>query len=48
MDQYNEKMKNSLKRDDVDWSCSKVIFISPSFNTYQKKMKILFMFTIIM
>jgi hypothetical protein len=34
--EYNENKKNSLKRGDVDWSSSKVIFISPSFNTYQK------------
>ena len=34
--EYNEKKKNSLKRDDIDWSSSKVIFISPSFNSYQK------------
>jgi len=34
--EYNENKKNNLKRDDVDWSSSKVIFISPSFNTYQK------------
>ena len=34
--EYNENKKNSLKRGDVDWSSSKVIFVSPSFNTYQK------------
>ena len=34
--EYNENKKNSIKRGDVDWSSSKVIFISPSFNTYQK------------
>lgn len=34
--EYNEKMKNSLKKDDVDWSQSKVLFISPSFTSYQK------------
>ena len=28
--------KNNLKRDDVDWSQSKIIFVSPSFNSYQK------------
>jgi len=33
----NEQRKDSLKRDDIDWSQSKVIFISPSFTTYQKK-----------
>jgi len=34
--EYNENNKDSLKRDDVDWSQSRIIFISPSFNTYQK------------
>ena len=34
--EYNEKTETNLKRIDVDWSSSKVIFISPSFNTYQK------------
>ena len=34
--EYNEKNKESLKRTDVDWSSSKVIFIAPSFNAYQK------------
>lgn len=35
--EYNENNKNLLKRDDVDWSQSRVIFISPSFTTYQKE-----------
>lgn len=35
--EYNENRKDSLKREDVDWSQSKVIFISPSFTTYQKE-----------
>ena len=34
--EYNENKKNNLKRGDVDWRNSKVIFISPSFNSYQK------------
>ena len=34
--EYNENNKDSLKRDDVDWSQSRIIFLSPSFNTYQK------------
>jgi predicted transport protein len=34
--EYNESKKNNLKRDDVDWSQSKIIFVSPSFNSYQK------------
>ena len=34
--EYNERTGKQLKRSDVDWSCSRVIFVSPSFNTYQK------------
>ena len=34
--EYNENTNNQIKRDDVDWSQSKVIFISPSFTEYQK------------
>ena len=34
--EYNENNKDSLKRDKVDWSQSRIIFVSPSFNTYQK------------
>ena len=34
--EYNERNEDTLKRTDVDWSSSKVIFIAPSFNTYQK------------
>lgn len=33
--EYNERCNGSLKRDDVDWSQSKVLFISPSFTTFQ-------------
>lgn len=33
--EYNERCGATLKRDDVDWSQSKVIFIAPSFTTYQ-------------
>lgn len=32
---YNENLKANLKKDDVDWSQSRVIFVSPSFTTYQ-------------
>jgi predicted transport protein len=32
---YNERLNKSIKKDDVDWSQSKVIFVSPSFTTYQ-------------
>ncbi|WP_411167761.1 hypothetical protein ACH36K_11460 [Clostridium sp. MB05] len=35
--EYNEKMNDVLKRDEVDWSQSRVIFISPSFTQYQKQ-----------
>ena len=33
--EYNEKQKFPLKRNDVDWSQSKVIFGSPAFNDFQ-------------
>jgi predicted transport protein len=35
--EYNERVGRSLKRDDVDWSQSKVIFVSPQFTKYQKE-----------
>lgn len=35
--EFNENSKEALKRNDVDWSQSRVIFISPSFTTYQKE-----------
>lgn len=35
--EYNETQKENLKRSDVDWSQSKIIFVSPSFNDFQKK-----------
>jgi len=35
--EYNENCKKTLKRNDVDWSQSKVIFLSPSFTNYQRK-----------
>lgn len=34
---YNELMDKSIKKDDVDWSQSKVIFISPTYTVYQKE-----------
>jgi hypothetical protein len=34
--EYNESTNSNLKRDDVDWTQSRVIFVSPSFNSYQK------------
>lgn len=33
--EYNEKQKSPLKRNDVDWSQSKVVFVSPAFNDFQ-------------
>lgn len=35
--EYNETQKGSLKRNDVDWSQSKIIFVSPSFTDFQKQ-----------
>ena len=35
--EYNESVNNNLKRDDVDWSQSRVIFISPAFSKYQQQ-----------
>ena len=35
--EYNETTGKNLKRTDVDWTQSKVIFIAPSFTNYQKE-----------
>lgn len=35
--EYLERTNKSLKREDVDWSQSRVLFISPQFTTYQKQ-----------
>ncbi|MDQ1325584.1 MAG: hypothetical protein QG564_708 [Campylobacterota bacterium] len=35
--EYNENKHNTLKRNDIEWSQSRVMFISPSFTTYQKE-----------
>lgn len=35
--EYNENNQSTLKRNDIDWSQSRVMFISPSFTTYQKE-----------
>lgn len=35
--EYNEQTKTTLKRDDIDWSQSRVIFIANSFTTYQQE-----------
>ena len=34
--EYNESTNETLKRNDIDWGESRIIFISPSFNSYQK------------
>jgi RecB family endonuclease NucS len=34
--EYNESLKKQLKRDDVDWSQTRVVFVSPSFTENQK------------
>lgn len=33
--EYNESLKRDLKRKDVDWSQTRVVFVSPSFTEYQ-------------
>ena len=35
--EYNETQKGNLKRNGVDWSQSKIIFVSPSFTDFQKQ-----------
>ncbi|NVN95191.1 MAG: hypothetical protein HXX18_07910 [Bacteroidetes bacterium] len=35
--EYNEKQEKLLKRADVDWSQSRVMFISPGFTNYQRE-----------
>ncbi len=35
--EYNETQQISLKRADVDWSQSRILFISPSFTDFQKQ-----------
>ncbi len=35
--EFNEGQQTTLKRTDVDWSQSKVIFISPQFTNYQRE-----------
>jgi predicted transport protein len=34
--EYNSKLNASLKKEDIDWSQSRVIFISQAFTTYQQ------------
>lgn len=35
--EYNENLKKNLKRDDVDWSQTRVAFVSPSFTENQRE-----------
>ena len=35
--EFNESKQSTLKRSDVDWSQSRVIFISPQFTNYQRE-----------
>jgi predicted transport protein len=35
--EYLERTNKTMKKDDVDWSQSRVIFISPQFTSYQKQ-----------
>ncbi len=35
--EYNESKNKNMKRDDVDWSQSRIIFISPQFTLYQRQ-----------
>ncbi|MFT4032685.1 MAG: DUF5655 domain-containing protein [Siphonobacter sp.] len=35
--EFNESQQKTLKRTDVDWTQSKVIFISPQFTNYQRE-----------
>jgi len=35
--EYNEQQEGSLKRNDIDWSQSRVLFVSPSFTNYQRE-----------
>ncbi len=35
--EFNENLDKTLKRTDVDWSQSRVLFVSPAFTTYQRE-----------
>jgi len=35
--EYNEKLKGNLKRSDIDWSQSRIYFLSQAFTDYQKE-----------
>ncbi len=34
--EYNERMKDNLRKDDIDWSQTRVVFVAESFTTYQR------------
>lgn len=34
--EYNERLNTNLRKDDVDWSQSKVLFVAKSFTSYQQ------------
>jgi len=34
---YNENMNKSIRKNDIDWSQSRIIFVSPDFTNYQRK-----------
>lgn len=34
--EYNEKTKSNLKKEEVDWTLSRVVFVSPEFTVHQK------------
>jgi len=35
--EYNEKCKKNLRKDDIDWSQSRVVFVAQSFTKYQQE-----------
>lgn len=35
--EYNEQLNQSLKREEIDWSQTRIIFVAPSFTDYQKQ-----------
>jgi len=35
--EFNENLEKNLKRNDVDWSQTKVLFVSPNFTNYQRE-----------
>ena len=35
--EYNEKCKKNLRKDDIDWSQSKILFVASAFTKYQQE-----------